>query len=88
MPHHLPPPRLRRRLDGITQKALTDTLRRLERNGLVQSTITTVSPIAVEYAMTSHGRTLQEPFLALYDWAVAHEGDLCEARDAFDRQRA
>ncbi|MFC7554342.1 winged helix-turn-helix transcriptional regulator [Pseudoroseomonas wenyumeiae] len=78
---------LKRRLDGITQKALTDALRRLERNGLVRRTVTTSSPIAVEYAVTPLGRTLQEPFLALYDWAVEHEEDLSAAREAFDRRR-
>jgi DNA-binding HxlR family transcriptional regulator len=76
---------LKRRLDGITQKALTEALRRLQRNGLVQRTVTTSSPIAVEYAITPLGRTLQGPFLALYDWAVEHEEDLLAAREAFDR---
>ncbi|MCT8267816.1 helix-turn-helix transcriptional regulator [Afifella sp. JA880] len=79
---------LKRRLDGISQKALTDALRRLERNGLVQRTVTTSSPIAVEYSVTPLGRTLQEPFLALYDWAVAHQDDLCAAREAFDQRHA
>lgn len=75
---------LKRRLDGITQKALTETLRRLERNGLVERTVTVASPIAVVYSITPLGRTLQDPLLALYDWAVDHQGDLSEAQARFD----
>jgi DNA-binding HxlR family transcriptional regulator len=75
---------LRRRLDGITQKALTEALRKLERNGLVQRRVTVSSPIAVEYSITPLGRTLQEPLLALYGWAVDHQDDLAEARARFD----
>lgn len=76
---------LKRRLDGITQKALTETLRRLERNGLVDRCVTTTSPIAVVYSITPLGRTLQAPFLSLYDWAVNHQTDLQAAQARFDR---
>lgn len=75
---------LKRRLDGITQKALTEALRRLERNGLIERTVTGTSPIAVEYSITPLGRTLQDPFLALYDWAVDHQKDLSDAQTRFD----
>lgn len=75
---------LRRRLDGITQKALTETLRRLERNGLVERHVATTSPIAVVYSITPLGRTLQAPFLSLYDWALDHQCDLDEAQRRFD----
>jgi DNA-binding HxlR family transcriptional regulator len=75
---------LKRRLDGITQKALTETLRRLERNGLIERKVIVTSPIAVEYSITPLGRTLQDPFLALYDWAVDHQKDLSEAQARFD----
>lgn len=75
---------LKRRLDGITQKALTETLRRLERNGLVDRRVTTASPIAVVYSITPLGRTLQAPFLSLYDWALTHQGDLQDAQARFD----
>lgn len=79
---------LKRRLDGITQKALTDTLRRLERNGLVERRVVTASPIAVVYSITPLGRTLQDPFLALYDWAVRHQPDLLAAHQRFDAETA
>ncbi|WP_430511096.1 winged helix-turn-helix transcriptional regulator [Pannonibacter phragmitetus] len=75
---------LKRRLDGITQKALTEALRKLERNGLVERTVKATSPVAVEYSITPLGRTLQDPFLALYDWAVAHQSDLAAAQERFD----
>jgi DNA-binding HxlR family transcriptional regulator len=75
---------LKRRLDGITQKALTETLRRLERNGLIDRQVITTSPIAVVYSITPLGRTLQDPFLALYDWALCHQADLHDAHQRFD----
>lgn len=75
---------LKRRLDGITQKALTESLRRLERNGLVHRRVTVTSPIAVVYSITPLGRTLQDPFLALYNWAVDHQADLSSAQQHFD----
>lgn len=75
---------LKRRLDGITQKALTDTLRRLQRNGLIDRQVVTTSPVAVVYSITPLGRTLQDPFLALYDWALSHQADLERAQRRFD----
>ncbi len=75
---------LKRRLNGITQKALTETLRRLERNGLVARRVIPVSPVAVEYSITPLGRELQEPFLALYDWAVKRQRDITKAQQSFD----
>ncbi|EPX62301.1 Transcriptional regulator, HxlR family [Cystobacter fuscus DSM 2262] len=75
---------LKRRLKGVTQKALTDALRRLERNGLVARRVLTGSPIAVEYSVTPLGRTLGEPFLALYRWTIEHHDDVGRARAHFD----
>jgi len=69
---------LKRRLDGITHKALADALKRLERNGLVTRTVLPTQPIGVEYAITSLGLSLREPFEALCDWAAAN-GDQVEA---------
>jgi DNA-binding HxlR family transcriptional regulator len=60
---------IERRLDPITHKALTEALRRLERNGLVSLRVIASSPVAVEYAITPLGRTLQDPFVALVSWA-------------------
>lgn len=69
---------LKRRLDGITHKALADALKRLERNGLVTRTVLPTQPIGVEYAITPLGHSLREPFEALCAWAAAN-GDKIEA---------
>ncbi|WP_346830847.1 helix-turn-helix domain-containing protein [Pseudomonas abietaniphila] len=75
---------IKRRLEGITHKALTEALRRLERNGLVSRRVITASPIAVEYSITQLGLSLQKPFSALFDWAVQHQLDVEEAQQNFD----
>jgi len=78
---------LRRQLEGITQKALTQCLRKLERNGLITRRVIASSPVAVEYAMTALGRTLQPPLKALSLWTEAHWPEVGEARAAFDRRQ-
>ena len=79
---------LRRRLDGITHKALTEALRRLERNGLVSRRVYTLSAVAVEYSITPLGRTLKEPFEALYGWALNHGGELYQARREYEARHS
>ena len=78
---------IRRNLDGITQKALTEALRRLERNGLISRRVIPASPVAVEYSLTTLGRSLQEPFAALYGWAVQHRAEIYRAQSEFDEKR-
>lgn len=75
---------IKRRMEGVTQKALTQALRRLERNGLVARRVIPTSPIAVEYSVTPLGRTLREPFAALHAWTVEHGPEIEAARRAFD----
>lgn len=77
---------IRRRIEGVTQKALTQCLRRLERNGLIERRVIASSPVAVEYRITPLGRTLQAPFKALYAWTMDNMGAVEEARSAFDRR--
>lgn len=77
---------LKRRLDGITQKALTQTLRRLERNGILARRVIPSSQIAVEYSITPLGRTLEEPFRALYLWTFNHLDAVLQAQTAFDER--
>jgi DNA-binding HxlR family transcriptional regulator len=79
---------IKRRLEGVTHKALTQALRRLERNGLVSRRVLPMSPVAVEYAITPLGRTLQVPFGAVYDWSIAHLDDLEAARRDYDARHA
>lgn len=76
-----------RRLDGITHKALADALKRLERNGLVKRHVLPTTPVGVEYTLTPLGRSLQQPFEALYAWALTHGPELELAQAAFDSQR-
>ncbi|MET0498634.1 MAG: helix-turn-helix domain-containing protein [Steroidobacteraceae bacterium] len=79
---------IKRRLDPITHKALTEALRRLERNGLVSRHVITSSPVAVEYSITPLGRTLQNPFEALIAWAGVHGGSIEKAQADFDERDA
>jgi DNA-binding HxlR family transcriptional regulator len=72
------------RIDGVSQKMLTQTLRGLERDGLVSRTIFPQIPPRVEYELTETGRTLQEPLRALEKWAAAHMADVLRSRDAYD----
>ena len=67
------PADLRRRLPGITQKVLTETLRGMAADGLVERRVLKqAAPQHVEYALTPLGRTLQEPLAAICAWASAH----------------
>lgn len=75
---------IRRRLEGVTQKALTQCLRRLERNGLVSRQVISLSPVAVQYDITPLGRTLQKPFRELHQWTLAKLPEVDVAREAFD----
>ncbi len=75
---------VKRQLEGITQKALTQALRRLQRNGLVARRVIPHSPVAVEYSVTPLGRTLQQPFAALHAWTFDHLPDVEQAQRAFD----
>jgi DNA-binding HxlR family transcriptional regulator len=77
---------IRRHLEGITQKALTQCLRRLERNGLLSRRVIPVSPIGVEYEITPLGRSLQAPFKALYRWTLDNFDEVEAARLRFDGQ--
>jgi DNA-binding HxlR family transcriptional regulator len=75
---------LRRIVEGISQKMLTQTLRDLERDGLVQRTVYAEIPPRVEYRLTDLGRTLCEPLQALASWAHDHIDDVKRAQARFD----
>lgn len=67
---------LRRRVAGITQKVLTETLRDMEGDGLVQRRVLKETPPQhVEYALTALGKTLQEPLAAICAWATEHRAE-------------
>ena len=67
---------LQREIGGISQKMLTQTLRSLERDGLVRRTVHPVVPPKVEYALTKLGRTLIEPLQGLCRWSEKHLPEL------------
>jgi DNA-binding HxlR family transcriptional regulator len=75
---------VKRQLVGVTQKALTQCLRRLERNGIVTRRVVPASPIAVEYAITPLGRSVQKPLRAMYRWTTENLAEVEQARAAFD----
>ena len=79
---------LRRSIGGISQKMLTQTLRALERDGLVSRTVYPTTPPSVEYALTPLGRTLTEPLRVLTAWSVANIEQVLAARAAFDTRAA
>ncbi len=78
---------LRREIGGISQKMLTQTLRELERNGVVQRTVFAQVPPRVEYALTPLGRTLCEPLAALRQWALVHRKEVQAARKSYDESQ-
>jgi len=75
---------LRRAVDGISQKMLTQTLRALEREGLVARTVFAVVPPRVDYSLTPLGHSLSARIAPLRDWAYAHMDDIEDARRRFD----
>jgi len=75
---------LRREIEGVSQKVLSQTLRRLERDGLVLRTVIPTTPVAVEYAITPLGRTLAGTVEAIRAWSEAHIEDVLEAQKQFD----
>lgn len=79
---------LRRSVDGISQKVLTNTLRGLERDGLVTRRLYASVPPRVEYSLTDLGRSLSDLVQRICGWAEANMGEVQEARSAYDRTAA
>ncbi|MEU7903729.1 helix-turn-helix domain-containing protein [Actinoplanes sp. NPDC049118] len=75
---------LAQRIAGVSPKMLTQTLRALERDGLVTRTVHAVVPPRVDYELTVLGRSLLGLVGGLLDWAETHITDVVEARDAYD----
>lgn len=76
---------LKSEVEGISGKVLTETLRELERDGLVSRHVFAEVPPRVEYELTDLGRTLQGPLAALGQWAEAHIVEVLDARERYDR---
>lgn len=75
---------LRRAIPAVTGKSLTATLRRLERNGIVERRVVATRPVAVEYRITPLGKTMREPVDALLRWTATHLPEVDAARERFD----
>lgn len=78
---------LRRQIQGITQKALTQTLRDLERQGLVSRKVFAEVPPRVEYSLTALGRSLVKVLESVRDWAEAHTQEVMQAQLRFDEKK-
>ena len=76
---------LRRSIGGISQKMLTQTLRQLERDGLINRTLYPEIPPRVEYRLTALGETLCAPIAALCWWAESHIGEVTAAQAVYDK---
>lgn len=75
---------LSRTIAGVSQKMLTQTLRLLERDGLVTRTITASVPVRVDYQLTPLGRTLLPVVRAIKDWSETHISEVHAARVTYD----
>lgn len=78
------PSQLQARIEHISQKMLTQTLRELERDGLVARRVYPVVPPKVEYELTELGRSLEEIVTALGGWAQDRLPEVLAARQAYD----
>jgi DNA-binding HxlR family transcriptional regulator len=79
---------LARRIEGVSPKMLTQTLRGLERDGLITRTVYPVVPPRVDYALTDLGRSLYGLVEGLEKWAETHIDDVRAAREAYDAATA
>ncbi|HEY4925690.1 MAG TPA: helix-turn-helix domain-containing protein [Roseiarcus sp.] len=75
---------IRREIEGLTQKMLSQTLKALERDGMVSRKVTPTVPISVEYAITPLGGTLAATVDGLRLWAEAHIEDVVTAQKRYD----
>lgn len=79
---------LNRALPDISKRMLTQSLRDLERDGLISRQVFPTKPPSVEYRLTPLGESLLEPLGALIDWAAASAGQIALARAAYDADAA
>ncbi len=77
---------LKRKIDGVSQRMLTRTLRHLERDGLVERTVYPTVPPRVDYALTPLGASLHTTIKALVVWTESHQNEIATARNSYDRR--
>lgn len=78
---------LERALHGVTQRMLTLTLRRLERDGMVSRTVEPTNPPSVTYALTERGRSLAGMVVGLVEWSKANKDAILTSQQIFDDRR-
>ncbi|MEZ8222592.1 winged helix-turn-helix transcriptional regulator [Vibrio splendidus] len=76
---------LAKKIPDISQRMLTQTLRKLERDGLLQRRVTPSIPPRVDYKMTTLGQSLSEPLNSMSKWALDNQPHILVARDRFDK---
>ena len=79
---------IRSRIQGISQRMLTQTLRDLERDGYVNRTVYPEVPVRVEYELTDTGKALVKHLYAVVNWAGENHDSINRARAEFDKERA
>lgn len=77
---------LQRAIDGISQRMLTLTVRRLERDGLVSRTVYPTVPAQVTYELTERGNSLTMLVKQLADWSAEHKDAIGASRELYDHQ--
>lgn len=75
---------VQRRIEGISQKVLTATLRQLERDGIIKRTVYPVVPPRVEYELTQLGHSVFEVIESLRNWSIEHLDEVQTARKRYD----
>ena len=78
---------LRRAIEGISQKMLSQVLKSLERDGLIKRRVIATVPVTVEYSITPLGATLSKAVDALRDWAESNLKEVLSAQRRYDAQR-
>lgn len=78
---------LKREIDGVSQKMLSQTLRALEHDGFLTRRAFPTVPVTVEYELTALGRSLNVALAPVIEWAVANMSRVQKARDRFDENR-
>jgi DNA-binding HxlR family transcriptional regulator len=79
---------LRRAIEGISQKMLSQVLKSLERDGLIRRRVIATVPVTVEYSITPLGSTLSTAVDALRDWAESNLKEVLNAQRRYDAQRS
>jgi DNA-binding HxlR family transcriptional regulator len=79
--------RLVKCLPGVSKKVMTESLRALERDGLVERVTIAEVPARVDYSLTALGWTITEPLIVLSEWGVSHARDVSAARTSYGKER-